>query len=138
MSQRLHHHRLLTPLTPSGWFPGCWSWTPAGGTSYYRLSGPSWGFSSGSAEKKLPAKQETQKIQVGSLGQEDALEEGMVTHSSILGWRISRIEEAGGLQSMGSQSQTWLKWLNTSAASPALNLYWYHKAVVSLLVKAKP
>ena len=53
--------------------------------------------------KNLPAMQETH---VRSLGQEDPLEEGMVTHSSILGWRISRIEEAGGLQSMGSQSQT--------------------------------
>ena len=86
----------------------------SGGTSYYRLSGPSWGFSSGSAEKKLPAKQETQKIQVGSLGQEDALEEGMVTHSSILGWRISRIEEAGGLQVHGV-TQSDLKWLTMHA-----------------------
>ena len=30
-------------------------------------------------------------------------EEGMVTHSSILAWRISMTEEPGGLQSMGSQ-----------------------------------
>ena len=36
--------------------------------------------------KKLPAMWETQ---VQSLGQEDPLEEGMVTHSSFLGWRIS-------------------------------------------------
>ena len=35
--------------------------------------------------------------------QEDPLEEGMATHSSILAWRISWIEEPGGLQSMGSQ-----------------------------------
>ena len=28
MSQRLHHCPSI-PLTPSGWFPGCWSWTPA-------------------------------------------------------------------------------------------------------------
>ena len=33
-------------------------------------------------------------------GQEDPLEEGMVTHSSILAWRIPRTEEPGGLQSM--------------------------------------
>ena len=38
-----------------------------------------------------------------SLGQEDSLEEGMATHSSILAWRIPGTEEAGGLQSMGSQ-----------------------------------
>ena len=39
-----------------------------------------------------------------SLGQEDPLEEGMATHSSILAWRIPWTEEPGGLQSMGSQS----------------------------------
>ena len=34
---------------------------------------------------------------------EDALEEGMATHSSILVWRIPWSEEPGGLQPMGSQ-----------------------------------
>ena len=42
-------------------------------------------------------------MQVPSLGLEDLLEEGMVTHSSILAWRISWAEGPGGLQSMGSQ-----------------------------------
>jgi len=37
------------------------------------------------------------------MGWEDPLEKGMVTHSSILAWRIPRIEEAGRLQSMGLQ-----------------------------------
>ena len=41
---------------------------------------------------------------VPSLGQEDALEEGMATSSSIVAWRIPWTEEPGGLQSMGSQS----------------------------------
>ena len=41
-------------------------------------------------------------MQVGSLGQEDALEEGMETHSNIA-WRIPWMEEPGGLQSMGPQ-----------------------------------
>ena len=50
--------------------------------------------------KNLPAVQETQ---VRSLGQEDPLEKGMTTHSSILPWRIPWTEEPGGLQSMGSQ-----------------------------------
>ena len=50
--------------------------------------------------KNLPAVQETR---VQSLGQEDPLEEGMATHSSILAWRIPWIEKPGGLQSMGSQ-----------------------------------
>ena len=52
--------------------------------------------------KNLPAMQETV---VQSLGWEDSLEKGMATHSSILAWRIPRIEEPGGLQSMGLQSQ---------------------------------
>ena len=43
------------------------------------------------------------ETQVLSLGQEDALEEGMATHSSILAWRIPWTEEPDGLQSMGSQ-----------------------------------
>ena len=42
-------------------------------------------------------------ISIQSLGQEDALEEEMATHSSILAWKIPRTEEPGGLQSMGSQ-----------------------------------
>ena len=39
----------------------------------------------------------------------------MATHSSILAWRILQTEEPGGLQSMGSQSQT------TERLSPSLN-----------------
>ena len=37
-------------------------------------------------------------------GQEDPLEEGMATHSSILVWRIPGTEEPGGLQSIRSES----------------------------------
>ena len=44
-----------------------------------------------------------QETRVQSLGQEDPLEEGLATHSSILAWRIPWTEEAGGLQSMGLQ-----------------------------------
>ena len=44
---------------------------------------------------------------VGSIpGEEDPLEEGMATHSSIRAWRIPWTEEPGGLQSVESQSQT--------------------------------
>ena len=50
--------------------------------------------------KNLPA---VQKAWVLSPGWEDPLEEATETHSSILGWRIPRIEEPGGLKSMGSQ-----------------------------------
>ena len=50
--------------------------------------------------KHLP---ETLETQVRSLGWEDSLEKEMVTHSSILAWRISWREEPGRLQSMGLQ-----------------------------------
>ena len=50
--------------------------------------------------KNLPAMQETW---VRPLGWEVLLEEGMATHSSILGWRIPWTEKPGRLQSMGSQ-----------------------------------
>ena len=43
------------------------------------------------------------EMQVQYLGQEDPLEKGMATHSSILAWKIPWTEEPGGLQSMGSQ-----------------------------------
>ena len=46
---------------------------------------------------------ETQETQVRSLGLEGPLEKEKATRSSILAWRIIWTEEAGGLQSMGSQ-----------------------------------
>ena len=49
--------------------------------------------------KNPPAKQETR---VQFLDQEDSLEKGMATHSSILAWRIPWTEEPGGPQSIGS------------------------------------
>ena len=50
--------------------------------------------------RNLPAMQETW---VQSLSQEDPLEKEMVTHSSILAWRIPRTEESGRLQFVGLQ-----------------------------------
>ena len=47
--------------------------------------------------------QEPQATWVQSLGQEDPLEEGIATHSSVLAWRIPWKEEPGGLQSVGLQ-----------------------------------
>ena len=44
---------------------------------------------------------EVQETKVPSLGQEDALEKEMATHSSILTWEIPWAEEPGGLQSSG-------------------------------------
>ena len=45
-----------------------------------------------------------QETRVRTLGQEDPLEEGMATHSSIPAWEIPWTEEPGGLQSTGLQS----------------------------------
>ena len=53
--------------------------------------------------KFLPVMQETQEMQVQSLGWEEPLVKGMATYFSILAWTIPWTEEPGGLQSMGSQ-----------------------------------
>ena len=47
--------------------------------------------------------QEMWEIQVWSLGQEDHLEEGLATYSSILAWRTPWTEETGWLQPLGLQ-----------------------------------
>ena len=52
------------------------------------------------AVKNLPAMQE---LQVQSLSQEEPLEEGMATHSSILAWRIPWTEKPGGTKSIGTR-----------------------------------
>ena len=53
--------------------------------------------------KNPPANAEDVR-RLGSIpGLENPLEEGMVTHPSILAWRIAWTEEPGGIQSMGSQ-----------------------------------
>ena len=53
--------------------------------------------------KNPPAMQETQEMQVWSLGLEDPLEKSMATHSSILAWKIHWTKEPDGLQSKGFQ-----------------------------------
>ena len=54
-------------------------------------------------QKKPLASVGDRRLPVQFLGQEDPLEEGMATHSSILAWRLPWTEEPGRLQSMGSQ-----------------------------------
>ena len=63
--------------------------------------------------KNLPAMQETC---IRSLGQQDPLEEEMVTHSSIFTWRIPWTQELGRLQSMG------LHWAMTHSKRTGLNI----------------
>ena len=46
-----------------------------------------------------------QETQVSFLDQEDPLEKGMATHSSILAWEIPQRENPGGLQFMGLQRE---------------------------------
>ena len=52
------------------------------------------------------------ETQVQSLGREDPLEKEMVTHSSILAWRILWTEEPGGIQSWVTMDWTQLKQLS--------------------------
>ena len=62
--------------------------------------------------------QETEETRVQALGQEDPLEEGMATHSSIFAWRIPRTEELDELPSMGlKESDTMSDLAGTQAES---------------------
>ena len=66
--------------------------------------------------KNPPAMWETW---VRCLGQEDPLEKGMVTHSSILAWRITWTEEPGRLQSIGLQ-RVEHDWMNNTHMSGSI------------------
>ena len=61
-------------------------------------------FNPSTVDKIVKNLSEMQETWVRSLGGEDPLKEEMVTTSSVLAWRIPWTEEAGRLQSMGSQS----------------------------------
>ena len=65
-----------------------------------------------------------QETQVQSLGQEDAQEKEMATHSNIFAWEIPWTEEPGGLQSMGFQESDTTLWLN-----------YHHHSIAFLKVK---
>ena len=56
--------------------------------------------------------QETQEMQVESLGQKDTMEEDRATHSSILAWKIPWTEDSGRLQSTGLQKVRY-DWVQT-------------------------
>ena len=53
--------------------------------------------------KNMPANAGDIRDSVRPLGQEDSLEEGIESHSSVFAWRIPWTEEPGGPQSIGSQ-----------------------------------
>ena len=73
--------------------------------------------------KNLPAMQE---MWIQFLCGEDPPEKGMATHSSILAWRVPWTEEHGGLQFMGSQSQT--QWSNLACTCTQELIKWFQKA----------
>ena len=83
----------------------------------------------GSGVKNLPAKQETWIL---SLGLEDALEEEMATHSSILTWRIPWTEEPGRLRPWGCKESDATEWLSNNRASYASLCYIFVDPSLSL------
>ena len=83
------------------------------------------GFPSGSEVENSPVMQESQETWVQSLGQDEPLEEGTATHSSILAWKTPWTEEPSGLWSIGSQSWTRLKQLSRQARTCPLSPWCY-------------
>ena len=90
--------------------------------------------------KHQPATQETR---VWSLGWEDPLEKEMVTHSSILAWKIPRTEEPGGLQHTGcsphgvAESDTTVR-LHCHFLSPTMATRWPNKNMNSWAFTLSP
>ena len=98
--------------------------------------------------KRLPLMQETW---VRSLGQEDALEKEMASHSSILAWRIPWTEETGGLYSPRGHKESdtterlnfnfnfmhWLQWLTHSKHSINVNKQMLASSLSSMIPKAQ-
>ena len=76
-----------------------------------------------------------QETQVLSLGQENPLQKGMATPSSLLAWEISWAEEPGGLQSIGLQVVR--HDLATKPPPPKMHSVSFH-AVIFLGVWATP
>ena len=74
------------------------------------------GLPSGSAVKTPSARQEPQETWVRSLGQDDPLEEGMATHSSMPAWRIPWTKEP---EILGYSSQGPKELIMTEAIEPA-------------------
>ena len=64
------------------------------------------GFPGGAVQRIHLPMQETQETQVRSLGREDPLEKGMVTHSSILAWKIHEQRSLAGDSPWVAKSQT--------------------------------
>ena len=109
---------LCLPSCGWGWFRGLFR--PPGGWSYVLASGreaeaeysltyitPILDFLGGSVVKNMPAVQEKW---IWSLGGEDPLEKEMVTHCSILAWRIPWMEELGRLHTVHGVTRVGHDW----------------------------
>ena len=81
----------------------------------FRTALCTWNFPGGTSGKEPPCQCKRHETWVRSLGQEDPLKERMVTHSSVLPWRIPWTEEPGRLQSTGLQTvgHNWSDWART-------------------------
>ena len=86
--------------------------------------------------KNLPVMQETQVL---FLGQEDPLEKGMATQSSILAWRILWTEEPGGLQSIMLQRvrHNWVANTFTTSLSSQLRSCFYSLSEMRIMVATR-
>ena len=97
-----HGHRQLgfpTYWVASNWAVDNYPHSLTGHTVELHFSSSFGGFPGVASGKEPICQCGRHKTWVQSLGQEDSLEEGMETHSSILAWRIPWSEETGGLQS---------------------------------------
>ena len=83
--------------------------------SFNHIFSIKWSFPGSSMVRNPPAMQEPQETQVQSLGWEDPLKEGMITHSSILAWRIPWMGSLVGYSHGVGKSWTWLKQLSMHA-----------------------
>ena len=83
-----------------------------------------WDLFSGGSDSQESTCNAGDQTWVPALGQEDPLEEGMATHSSILAWRIPWTEEPGWLQSMGSQRVRHDRVTNTFASLLFTKIYY--------------
>ena len=101
------------------------------------ISLPIWASLVAEVVKNPPAKQDTW---VRSLGQENPLEKGMATHSSILAWKTPWTEEPGRLHSRGLQRvrQNWATKHIYPSFGQARNLDVNFKSLISLTLNVKP
>ena len=93
------------------------------------------GFPVAQGWKNPAAMQETQKTQVRSLGQEDPLEEGMASHSSILAWRIPWMNGGAWWATVHrvAKSQIWLKWLSMHSCVCSKKIFTYFRLTLKTL-----